>query len=343
MKKPESTDSPHQASKTLVLLAFAVIYIVWGSTYLAIRVVVETIPPFISAAARFLVAGLTLMAFLAARGTPMPTRQQWKFALVAGSLLSVGGNGLVVWAEQSISSGLAALLVALAPLWFALLEWLRPRGTPPPLKTVVGIVIGFAGVILLVSGRSAADSNGGSLIAALAVVLAGISWAAGSLFSRHSAGAGKFESPWMSAAAQMVCGGAGLLLLSLLFGEPFRADWTAVSARSMVALAYLIVFGSWLGFSTYVWLLRVSTPSRVSTYAYVNPVIAVFLGWAVLGETVSGRMIWGTLVVVAGVATITIPQAMLAETGRRLKSILGSSAATLPSGGTNSRPGGEMF
>lgn len=336
MKEPGTSHSPNETSKALILLAFVVIYVVWGSTYLAIRVVVETIPPFLSAAARFLVAGVTLMAFLVARGTPMPTRQQWKFALVAGSLLSVGGNGLVVWAEQSISSGLAALLVALAPVWFALLEWLRPRGTAPNIKTVIGIIIGFAGVILLVSGRSAADSQGGSLLAALAVVAAGISWAAGSLFSRHSASGGKGGSPWMSAAAQMVCGGAGLLLLSLLFGEPFRANWSAVSTRSMVALGYLVVFGSWIGFSAYVWLLRVSTPSRVSTYAYVNPVIAVLLGWAVLGETVSGRMLWGALVVVAGVVTITVPSTFLAEVGRRLKAISGSSAAPIASESANS-------
>jgi drug/metabolite transporter (DMT)-like permease len=309
MNEP-NPNRPGPHPRTLVLLAFAVIYIVWGSTYLAIRVVVETMPPFLSAAARFLVAGGLFVGFLAWRGLPLPTRAEWKLAAVTGLLLCVGGNGLVVWAEKSISSGLAALLVALTPVWFASLEWIRPGGKRPDFKTVVGIVIGFVGVILLVKGRSAADSNGGSLWAALAVVAAGISWAAGSLYSKH---AGKAGSPWMNAAAQMICGGVGLLVLSAAVGEPVRTDWSAISGRSVVALVYLVVFGSWLGFSTYVWLLRASTPSLVSTYAYVNPVIAVFLGWLILGETVSGKMFAGALVVVAGVVAITVPRTIVAD------------------------------
>ena len=311
-QQPTSTDP----SRTLVLLAFGVIYVVWGSTYLAIRIVVETIPPFLSAGVRFLIAGVLLMGFLALRRTPLPNASQWKHSLVSGLLLSVGGNGLVVWAEQSISSGLAALLVALAPVWFALLDWLRPGGTRPTLKTVIGIVIGFAGVILLVSGRSASDSHGDSLWAALAVVVAGVLWAAGSLYSKHSPNPG---SPWMNAAAQMICGGVGLLLLALICGEQSRADLATVSTRSALALLYLIVFGSWIGFTAYVWLLRVSTASRVSTYAYVNPVIAVLLGWLVLGETISGRMLWGALVVLAGVITITVPQTVISEVMNRLR------------------------
>jgi drug/metabolite transporter (DMT)-like permease len=233
---------------------------------------------------------------------------------VTGGLLCVGGNGLVVWAEKSISSGLAALLVALTPMWFALLEWIRPGGKRPDFKTVLGIAIGFGGVILLVNGRSTADSNGGSLTAALAVVAAAISWAAGSLYAKYT---GKAGSPWMGAAAQMICGGAGLLVVSVLLGEPMRFEFSTISARSLVAFVYLIVLGSWLGFSTYVWLLRASTPSRVSTYAYVNPVIAVFLGWLVLGETVSGRMLAGALVVVAGVVAITLPPSILSDLARK--------------------------
>jgi drug/metabolite transporter (DMT)-like permease len=192
------------------------------------------------------------------------------------------------------------------------------------LKTVVGIVIGFAGVILLVSGRSASDSNSSSLWAALAVVVAGVLWAAGSLFSKYSPNHG---SAWMNAAAQMVCGGAGLMVIATILGEPMRADWSAVSARSWMALLYLIVFGSWIGFTAYVWLLGVSTPSRISTYAYVNPVIAVFLGWLVLGETVSGRMAWGALVVLAGVITITLPSTLLAELKNKCARVLPFRAA----------------
>jgi drug/metabolite transporter (DMT)-like permease len=319
-QQPTST----HPSRTLVLLAFGVIYVVWGSTYLAIRIVVETIPAFLSAGVRFLIAGVLLMGFLALRRTPLPNASQWKHSLVSGLLLSVGGNGLVVWAEQSISSGLAALLVALAPVWFALLDWLRPGGTRPQLKTVIGIIIGFAGVILLVSGRSASDSHSNSLWAALAVVVAGVLWAAGSLYSKHSPNQG---SPWMNAAAQMICGGVGLLLLALICREPARVDLANVSTRSAMALLYLIVFGSWIGFTAYVWLLRVSTASRVSTYAYVNPVIAVLLGWLVLGETISGRMLWGALVVLAGVITITVPQAVILDVLNRLRLDLPRSSA----------------
>ena len=313
MNEP-NPNHPNHPPRTLLLLAFAVIYVVWGSTYLAIRVVVETMPPFLSAAARFLIAGVLFLAFLVWRGMPFPGRREWQLASVTGLLLCVGGNGLVVWAEKSISSGLAALLVALTPVWFALLDWVRPGGKRPEVKTVLGIAIGFAGVILLVNGRSGADSNAGSLIAALAVVAAGISWAVGSLYARY---AGRAESPWMNAAAQMICGGAGLLVLSLALGEPSQVQWNAISARSIVAFVYLIVFGSWLGFSTYVWLLRVSTPSRVSTYAYVNPIIAVFLGWLILGETVSGRMLIGACVVVAGVVAITLPSSILTDLSTR--------------------------
>ena len=328
MTQPIST----HPSKTLILLAFAVIYVVWGSTYLAIALVVETIPPFLSAALRFLIAGILLMGFLALRRTPLPTAAQWWHALVSGLLLSVGGNGLVVWAEQSISSGLAALLVALTPVWFALLDWLRPAGKRPHLKTVIGIVIGFAGVVLLVTGRTASDSHSTSLWATLAVIVAGVLWAAGSLYSKHSPNPG---SPWMNAAAQMICGGAGLMVVALALGEPARADWSTVSTRSWMALLYLIVFGSWIGFTAYVWLLRVSTASRVSTYAYVNPVIAVFLGWLVLGETVSGRMAWGALVVLAGVITITVPQSAVAEFANRFKRSVpgqGTAFASCPEG-----------
>jgi drug/metabolite transporter (DMT)-like permease len=227
---------------------------------------------------------------------------EWRRSAVAGVLMSVGGNGLVVWAQQSISSGLAALLVALTPIWFALIDWARPAGVRPQWRTVVGVVMGFSGIVLLVNGDASVN---GALLAAMAVIVAGICWAGGSLYTKH---APSTNSPWMNAATQMLTGGLGLLVVGLLAGEPFRTEWSAVSARSLVALGYLIVFGSWIAFTAYVWLLQMSTPSRVSTYAYVNPVIAVFLGWAFAGEQVTGRMFLGMLVVLAGVIIITIPQ-----------------------------------
>jgi drug/metabolite transporter (DMT)-like permease len=297
-----SISNTNQPTRALLILAFAIIYVFWGSTYLAIRVTVESLPPFLSGAVRFLVAGVALFVLLRLRGAPSPKAVQWRNSAVAGLLLLVGGNGLVMWAEKSISSGLAALLVALTPIWFALLDWARPNGTRPQWRTFVGIVVGFAGIALLVNG----DAGGnGSLFAAIAVIVAGIFWAGGSLYSKHAPGTG---SPWMNAATQMITGGAGLLLAGIVLGEPWRTEWIQVTSRSLLALAYLIVFGSWIAFSAYVWLLQVSTPTRVSTYAYVNPVIAVFLGWALLGEAVTSRMFLGMFVVVAGVVIITLPK-----------------------------------
>ena len=297
-----STSNTTRPARALLFLAFAIVYAVWGSTYLAIRVAVETLPPFLSGAARFLIAGGALLAFLRLRGVPSPNALQWRRSIVAGVLMLVGGNGLVVWAEKSISSGFAALLVALTPIWFALLDWARPAGVRPQGKTVLGVLIGFSGIALLVNGEARVN---GAWLAAMAVIVAGMCWAGGSLYSKH---APSTDSPWMNAATQMFSGGVGLLAVGLLFGEPFRTEWSAISARSLFALAYLIVFGSWIAFSAYVWLLQVSTPSRVSTYAYVNPVIAVFLGWALLGEQVTGRMFVGMLVILAGVTIITIQQ-----------------------------------
>jgi len=289
-----------------VVLAFAAVYLVWGSTYLAIRVVVETLPPFLTAGVRFTVAGGLLFLFLLSRGFARPSPAQWRHAVVTGALLLVAGNGLVMWAERSIPSGLTALLIAITPVWFALLDWLRPHGSRPQFKTIIGIIIGFIGVVLLVNGRGMATFNANHWWGVLALIGAGIAWASGSLYSKYTPNA---ASPWMNAAAQMICGGAGLLLMGLLVGEPFRTDWSRISGRSLWALAYLIVFGAWIGFSAYVWLLKATTPARVSTYAYVNPVIAVFLGWALLDERVTANMLWGALIVLAGVITITVPGA----------------------------------
>jgi drug/metabolite transporter (DMT)-like permease len=298
-----------------VVLAFVAIYLVWGSTYLAIRVAVETLPAFLSAGVRFTIAGGLLFAFLLGRGFAKPSPAQWRHAIVTGALLLVGGNGLVMWAERSIPSGLTALLIALTPVWFALLDWLRPHGARPQFKTIVGIVIGFVGVVLLVNGRGITAHEPNHWWGVLALIAAGILWAGGSLYSKYTPNSG---SPWMNAAAQMICGGVGLLFMGLLLGEPFRTDWAQVSGRSLLALAYLIVFGAWVGFSAYVWLLKVSTPTLVSTYAYVNPVIAVFLGWALLGESVTAHMLWGALVILVGVITITVPGTVLVNGWTRL-------------------------
>jgi drug/metabolite transporter (DMT)-like permease len=300
------TPTTLKTARGTTIAAFGAIYLVWGSTYLAIRVVVETLPPFLAGAGRFLLAGLLLGGFLAWRGVPLPTRAQWHHATVTGVLLLLGGNGLVMWAERTIPSGLTALLIALTPIWFALLDWLRPGGRRPLPKTVFGIVVGFGGVVLLVTARGTGIHMTAHWPGVLALIGAGICWASGSLYSKYKP---NDASPWMNSAAQMICGGMGLLLAGVVFGEAFTTDWSRVSARSMAALGYLIVFGSLIAFSAYVYVLRASTPSRVSTYAYINPMIALFLGWALLDEIVTPQMLWGTLVILAGVIVISVSRA----------------------------------
>jgi drug/metabolite transporter (DMT)-like permease len=301
-----NTSSKTIPMRTLLIAAFATVYVVWGSTYLAIRVAVETLPPFLMAGARFLVAGVLMFAWLRLKGAALPDKNQWLHAAIAGFLLLLGGNGLVVWAEQTVSSSLAALLVALTPVWFALLDWARPAGKRPATYTWTGIVVGFAGVALLVTGHNVSSVNAAqNPWGVAALVLAGLSWAAGSLWSRYHA---KPESPWMNAALQMICGGAALLLLAFIQGEPARFHPAQVSTHSWSALLYLIVFGSWIAFSAYVWLLKASTPARVATYAYVNPVIAVLLGHLLLGEALGERALWAAGVILAGVIITTLPK-----------------------------------
>ena len=210
-----NTSSTPSPSRTTLVLAFAAIYVVWGSTYLAIRVVVETLPPFSAAGVRFLIAGGLLYAFLRLRGGAKSSTVQWRHSAVAGGLLLVGGNGLVMWAEQHLSSGFTALLIALTPVWFAVLDWLRPGGVRPQARTVVGIIIGFLGVIILVQSRTGAAHGPMDGWGAAALIAAGAAWAGGSLYAKHSPNT---ASPWMNAASQMICGGAGLLLVGTLLG-----------------------------------------------------------------------------------------------------------------------------
>jgi drug/metabolite transporter (DMT)-like permease len=301
-----TTSSTAASSKTLLIAAFATIYIVWGSTYLAIRVAVETLPPFLLAAMRFTTAGTVMFLWLWARGTPVPDKKQTFHAAIAGVLLLLGGNGLVVWAEQTVSSSLTALLVAVTPVWFVLLDWMRPHGTRPVIHTVLGMMLGFAGVALLVTGH---NLSGATLSqnpwGIIALILAGICWASGSLWARYNA---KPKSPWMNSALQMTCGGISLAAVSLVRGEPVHFHIQQVSAHSWLALLYLTVFGSLIAFSAYVFLLRASTPARVATYAYVNPMIAVILGKLILEEPFGVRALWASAIILAGVVITTLPK-----------------------------------
>lgn len=287
-------------SRALVLAAFGVVYIVWGSTYLAIRVAIESIPPFLMAGTRFLVAGALMYGWSRMRGAPRPGRPAWRAALLLGALFLLFGNGGVVWAEQYVASGLAAVLVALMPIWTAIVQWARPGGTRPGLMTTAGLLTGFAGVALLLApGGSGAEIH---RVGALVLILASLSWAIASVISRNMP---LPESGAQSSGMQMLAGGALLTVAGLATGEAAAFDPGAMSPRSLGALLYLITFGSLLGFGAFTWLLRATSPARVATYAYVNPVVAVILGWALLGEPFGPRELAAAAVIVGGVALIT--------------------------------------
>ncbi|HEY7215724.1 MAG TPA: EamA family transporter [Thermoanaerobaculia bacterium] len=297
------TDTTHpgvtlRASVLKVALALGAVYVIWGSTYLAIRFAIETMPPFLMAAARYLTAGALLYGWARFRGAPRPSLLHWRSAVALGALLLLGGNGGVVWAEQRVDSGLAALLISTEPLWIVMLFWLSSGRKPLQPRVIAGLLLGLAGMVLLVRpGGSGVD-----VLGAAAVMLASLCWASGSLYGQR---APLPESPLAATGMQMLCGGGLLLLASTLTGEPARFVLADVSTRSLLALAYLIVFGAIVAFTAYVWLLRVASPVLVSTYAYVNPVVAVFLGWALAGEPLSAGMLGAAAVILTGVVLIS--------------------------------------
>lgn len=293
-------------SNSLVLLAFAAVYTIWGSTYLAIRVAVETLPPLMMAGTRYMVAGGILYLLARRRGAPRATRQHWRSTLIIGGLLLLGGNGGVCWAEQYVPSGITALMVTAVPLWMVLLNWLRPGGVRPGLLEGVGFVLGFAGVLVLVDPWSMGGASQTSVAGTVVLLVAPLFWAMGSLYSRTAV---QPSSPLLSIAMQMLCGGTLLLVVGALMGEVSAVNVSAITVKSILAWAYLIVFGALIGFTAYIWLLRVSTPSRVSTYAYVNPVIAVLLGWALLSEPLTSRTFLAAAVIITGVVLITTQSA----------------------------------
>ena len=281
-----------------VAIALAAVYLIWGSTYLAIRFAIETIPPFLMAAARYLTAGAMLYGWSRLRGAPRPRLVHWRPAVILGGLLLLLGNGGVVWSEQRMSSGLAALLVSTEPLWIVLFVWMRDHGRPAG-RVLIGLLLGFAGLVLLVRPSS---SGGIDPLGVAAVLVASVSWAWGSLYSQR---AKLPSSPLLGTAMQMLAGGGLLLLASALTGEPARFTLAAVSAKSLLSLAYLVIFGALIAFTAYVWLLRAAPPVLVSTYAYVNPLVAVFLGWAVAGEPITRGTLIAAGVILAGVALIS--------------------------------------
>jgi drug/metabolite transporter (DMT)-like permease len=300
---PTMTNPPADSrpSRARLATAFAAIYLVWGSTYLAIRYAIDTIPPFLMAGTRFIVAGGALYLWSRLTSAERPSRAAWIAMAVTGiSMLGVG-NGAVTWSEQRIPSGLAALLVASVALWMVLLEFLRRNGTRPTRLSIIGLLLGFGGVALLVGPAALTDSRDLDVFACLVLIGASLSWAAGSVYSRVLP---RPQSAPLGSGMQMLAGGIALLLVGVSTGEFGRLDVGAVTTRSALSLGYLIVFGSLIGFTAYAWLLRVSTPAAVATYAYVNPVVAMLLGWLIAGEEFGVRMIVAAAVILSGVALI---------------------------------------
>ena len=293
------------SARWLVLGAFAIVYLVWGSTYLAIRFALETLPPFMMAAARFLVAGAAMYVFArAVAGAAAPTRAEWKTTAIVGVLLLVFGNGLVVWAELRVPSGMAALIVGVVPCCTVLVDWLRPNGTRPGGRVVMGLVLGLAGLLVLIGPDALMGGGRPDYVGVSALVVASFTWAVGSIYSRH---APMPRSPVLATAMEMLAASAGLAILALLHGDfAARAGGAPISLISIAGWLYLVVFGSIVAFTAYVWLLQVSTPARVSTYAYVNPVVAVLLGFAIAGEPLTTRMMVAAAVIVSGVVLITL-------------------------------------
>jgi drug/metabolite transporter (DMT)-like permease len=290
----------------LLIAAFAAVYIFWGSTYLAIKYAIETLPPFLMAGSRFVFAGLILMTWARfSKDYERPKAAHWKTSFIVGTLLLLGGNGGVVFAERYISSSLAALLVATEPFWIVLLSWLWLKGARPNWKVALGLAIGFFGVWLLISGQhSIASENSGAMniFGTLAVVVAAMSWATGSIYGLRSPVP---KSSIQTSGMQMFSGGLVLLFVSLISGEISKFNITQVSSNSWFGLIYLIIFGSLIGFTAYSWLLKNAQPAMVATYAYVNPIIAVLLGWLIANESFTGQMLIGAAVIVGSVVLIT--------------------------------------
>ena len=297
---------PQRPPTVAIWAAMFALYIIWGSTYLAIRYAVESLPPFLMASVRFLLAGTTVYAWRRARGDAVPSRQEWRSAAIIGILLLVGGNGGVTWAEQRVASGVASLLVGTLPLWMVLLDALRPGGRRPDWREILGVLTGFAGVVVLLRPTQSTDGVGNiDLLGAAVVILAAFFWSVGSLYSRT---ASLPSSPLLATSMEMLTGGAGLLLLGTLSGEWGRLDLAAVSARSLWGLVYLTVFGSLVAFTAYTWLLRVAPTSLVSTYAYVNPLVAILLGHFLAGESLTARTLVAAIAIAGSVALITTIQ-----------------------------------
>ena len=298
----QSRLSPTQPKPFLIALAMACVYLFWGGTYLGMKIAIETMPPFLMAGVRFLIAGSALYIVRRLMGDARPALRQWRDAGIVGGLLLLGGNGLVAWAEQTVPSSIASLMVATAPLWMAAIGGLTGMSRPG-LGGWIGLVVGFSGIAILVLGSKGSPSGELNPMGIVALLCASVFWASGSLYSRRASQPG---SPLLWTGMQMILGGALLLTLSLSMGDLKRFDPALLSARSFAALAYLMIGGSIIGYTAYIWLLKITETTLVSTYAFVNPVVAVLLGWLVAGEQIGGNALAAAAVIIAAVVIITL-------------------------------------
>lgn len=292
--------SEYRASSLAIWSALGAVYLIWGSTYLAIRFALETMPPFLMAAVRFIASGGCLYAARRFAGDPAPRRAEWRSATLVGIFLLLGGNGGVVWAEQFIPSSLAALLVATVPLWMVLFDALRGNAPKPNFTAMTGILIGFAGVALLI-GSVATDMTRASVVGSAVLVLASLSWTIGSLYGRNAA---LPASQLLGTGMEMLTGGIALLFVAFALGEWSQLNFAGVSWRSALALVYLTVIGSG-AFVAYVWLLRVAPTPLVATYAYVNPLVAVLLGYFLAHETLNLRIGIAAMLIIGSVIAVS--------------------------------------
>lgn len=289
-------------SKVKLVFAFGLVYIIWGSTYLAIKLAIDSIPPFLMAGARHVIAGLILITYVYLKEKPSIRPRHIRSNTIIGGLLLLGGNGGVVWAEQFVPSGLASLLVSMVPIWILLINWLGLKNGKPSVKKTAGVVLGLSGLMFLISPLELLRAEAVNPIGAIVLMFASLSWAAGSVYTNY---AKMPESKFAAISIQMLSGGFMLLIWSFIVGEYKYFNISAVTVNSYLALIYLIIFGSLIAYSAYIWLLHAAGPSLTSTYAYVNPVVAVFLGWILISEPMNPRIIISTVIIISAVALIT--------------------------------------
>jgi len=300
VKQSGSAAQTFHASPLRIWLALSAVYVIWGSTYLAIRFTVETTPPFLSAAARFIVSGAFLYLWRRATGDPKPTPVEWRNSAIVGILLLVGGNGGVVWAVQFIPSNLAALLVATVPLWMILIDALRPRGDRPNAKAMSGILLGFCGALLLL-GWTAENATPANLYGAIAVLVASFFWAIGSIYGKTAA---LPASALVTTGIEMLAGGIVQIAVAYLFGEFSSFDLHAISLRSELSWTYLTVIGP-IAFVAYAWLLRAAPIPLVATYSYVNPLVAMILGYFLGKEIITPRILLAAGLIIGSVVLVS--------------------------------------